>query len=404
MKLVKLSLVAAMAAGVLATSASAVAFEEAIKDVDVSGMARLRYNYKKEKENSDKAEDESRWNFKGVLNLKSMIDDNFFAFVGVRYTSNDEGSKHEDKTKHTFDIHRAYLGYNIAGTTIQLGRQDVGAFFTDDMYGTGVKVVNTDVPGLTLAGLWMDALEHDGEIGTDNGDFNETMKYKQVLESHGLKKTPDHSLWGVAAIGSYDPVSFQLWYASLEDVTDLFAAEVALSFDITDSVNLGLKGQYAFADFDKKFKKGVGVIDDSNFFGAEATANFFGVDTSLGWVNFKTKEDKKSLSSFEDQGSFITAGEQTLDYSVFSGKNQYFFVTAGYTIPDSGIRVGGEYLKGYEKTNKEKTKKQEIVGRVGYEYSDKLSFDSFYSYATEKKGDGNKTKNTQIRFEAKYSF
>ena len=49
MKLVKLSLVAALAAGALATSASAMPLEEAIKGVDVSGMTRIRYTATNEK-------------------------------------------------------------------------------------------------------------------------------------------------------------------------------------------------------------------------------------------------------------------------------------------------------------------------------------------------------------------
>ncbi|ENN5836057.1 major outer membrane protein, partial [Campylobacter lari] len=42
MKLVKLSLVAALAAGAF-SAANAVSLEEAIKDVDVSGMFRYRF-------------------------------------------------------------------------------------------------------------------------------------------------------------------------------------------------------------------------------------------------------------------------------------------------------------------------------------------------------------------------
>ena len=45
MKLVKLSLAAAVAAGALAMSASAVPLEEAIKDVDLNGYARMRYTH-----------------------------------------------------------------------------------------------------------------------------------------------------------------------------------------------------------------------------------------------------------------------------------------------------------------------------------------------------------------------
>ncbi|MDR0467928.1 MAG: major outer membrane protein, partial [Campylobacteraceae bacterium] len=42
MKLVKLSLAAVVAAGAMTTFASATSLEEAIKGVDVSGMARVR--------------------------------------------------------------------------------------------------------------------------------------------------------------------------------------------------------------------------------------------------------------------------------------------------------------------------------------------------------------------------
>ena len=87
MKLLKLSLVAALAAGALATTASAVPLEEAIKDVDVSGFMRLRYTAV-DNDNDSKAD----WNIKSVIDFKSKIDDNFFAVAGVRY-GNESGAK-----------------------------------------------------------------------------------------------------------------------------------------------------------------------------------------------------------------------------------------------------------------------------------------------------------------------
>ena len=45
MKLVKLSLIAAMATGIMATTASAAPLDEVIKDVDASGMLRMRYTH-----------------------------------------------------------------------------------------------------------------------------------------------------------------------------------------------------------------------------------------------------------------------------------------------------------------------------------------------------------------------
>ena len=428
MKLVKLSLVAALAAGALATSASAMPLEEAIKGVDVSGMTRIRYTATNKKAGKDETEHESTWKFKAAMNVKTTIDDNFFNVVSIRYDSKDNGmtkSTANDEKNHKFEANQFFLGATFGNTTIQLGRQTIGAFFTDDMYGDGIKVLNTDVEGLILAALFMDSLENDSNIGSNEAKEEnfvyDTIKYpSQAAVELATKKTvTDHNLYGVAAIGSYDPISFQLWYASLEDVTNLFALELAGDFTVSDDVKLGLKGQYAFSDFDGKFKtatenavKGVsagavkdGGVKDGSFWAVEASSEFFGVDFSAGYLDFSTKENAYSLNSFEDQGSFISPGEELLDYSFYSGKNRYYFITAGYTIPDSGVRLGVDWVDGSNKFFGTKTDRSEVVARVDYKYNEKLSFQSWYSHMDEKvKGTDDNTKTDTFRFQAKYSF
>ena len=398
MKLVKLSLVAALAAGALATSASAMPLEEAIKGVDVSGMTRIRYKATNVKKDKAETTHESEWKFKAVMNVKTTIDDNFFNVVSIRYDSKDNGIGHSSANdQYNFEANQFFLGATFGNTTIQLGRQTIGAFFTDDMYGDGIKVLNTDVEGLVLAALFMDSLEKDKNI-------------KSLGVSVNGKEVTDHNLYGVAAIGSYDPISFQLWYASLEDVTNLFALELAGDFAISDDVKLGLKGQYAFSDFDGKFKTaalGGDTVDDGSFWAVEASSEFFGVDFSAGYIDFSTKENRVSLNSFEDQGSFISPGEELLDnYSLYSGKNRYYFITAGYTIPDSGVRLGVDWVDGSNKVNNgTKTDKSEVVARVDYKYNEKLSFETWYSHMDEKKkGADSSDKADAFRFQAKYSF
>lgn len=407
MKLVKLSLVAALAAGALATSASAMPLEEAIKGVDVSGMTRIRYTATNKKKDKAEATHASTWNFKAVMNVKTTIDDNFFNVVSIRYNSTDTGNAYIDDDgkkfsstaddKYKFDASQFFLGATFGNTTIQLGRQTIGAFFTDDMYGDGIKVLNTDVEGLVLAALFMDSLEKDSDIHSlGAGEVND-------------KLVTDHNLYGVAAIGSYDPISFQLWYASLEDVTNLFALELAGDFAVSDDVKLGLKGQYAFSDFDGKFKTGLKnsttPVDDGSFWAIEASSEFFGVDFSAGYIDFSTKENVYSLNSFEDQGSFISPGEELLDYSLYNGKNRYYFITAGYTIPDSGVRLGVDWVDGSNKYKGTKKDQSEVVARVDYKYNEKLSFQTWYSHVDEKvKGADNSDKTDTFRFQAKYSF
>ena len=415
MKLVKLSLVAALAAGALATSASAMPLEEAIKGVDVSGMTNIKYTAtskkidkeKAKKENKDEKSHGSKWNFKAVMNVKTTIDDNFFNVVSIRYDADDNGMSHsaaDDQYK--FEANQFFLGATFGNTTIQLGRQTIGAFFTDDMYGDGIKVLNTDVEGLVLAALFMDSLENDSDIGSNENDDILPRRVGDIIKDKTGKFVTDHNLYGVAAIGSYDPISFQLWYASLEDVTNLFALELAGDFALSDDVKLGLKGQYAFSDFDGKFKTSLGnAVDDGSFWAVEASSEFFGVDFSAGYIDFSTKENRLSLNSFEEQGSFISPGEELLDYSFYSGKNRYYFITAGYTIPDSGVRLGVDWVDGSNKFVETKTDRSEVVARVDYKYNEKLSFQSWYSHVDEKvKGADSSDKADKFRFQAKYSF
>lgn len=402
MKLFKLSLAAAIAAGALATSASAVPLEEAIKDVDLNGYARMRYTHDNKSNSAVHREKSSKWEFKSEADFKAKIDDNFFGVVGVRFMDQDNGQSrsssnsiyHNDYNIHDkdtdFDIAKAYLGYTVGGTVIAVGRQGIGSFFTDDMYGDGVKITSTDIEGLTLTGFWMDSLENDGDIGSLDGWL--------LIDG---KFTTDHNLYGAGVAGSYDPVAFQLWYNSLEDAAQLFAAELAFNFDISDDFNIGVKGQYAFSDFDGTYKN-TNLIDDADFWAAEASMGLFGIDLAGGYLRFEPdNKDRASFVSFEDQGSFISPGEQLLDYTNFTGKNEYWYVVAGYTIPDTGIRIGADYLDGKSAGNDA----YEVVGRVSYKYNQKLSFKTWYShYKVDGAAGAADEKNDRIRFEAKYSF
>lgn len=399
MKLVKLSLAAAIAASTLVSSASAVALEEAIKDVDLSGMAFVRYQNAKR---SGEVGDGNWWKFKSVLTLKTKIDDNFFFLAGFQYgAAKDVGSSGEDaknrgfNTDKTFNVTQALLGYNVGGTTVMVGRYNLGTFFTDDMLGDGIKVVNTDVQGLTLAALWADALQNDGDVlnGAPDDDKNEKGKDKTLRRTIINKTGRDilsHNLYGVAAIGSYDPLAFQIWYASLQDVANLFAIEAGLNFNITDDITLGVTGQYAFTDMDGDLKEKVPNAADSKFAAGKAEFGAFGFDMSAGYVYYKAKDGKYSLSSLDDNGQFIAAGQVMVpdsgvsSYHAYAGKNDYWFVTAGYKIPNTGISFGVDYVDG--KFNKGNTvglkefKAKEIVGRLGYKYNKKLNFTSWYSY------------------------
>ncbi|WP_086241120.1 major outer membrane protein [Campylobacter devanensis] len=416
MKLFKLSLAAIVAAGALSSVASAASLEEAIKNVDVSGYARYRFDSKKittvAGQNTANAH-----RFTSDIDFKAALDDNFFGVIGFRYDSIDNSGERANAQTNvgwnddgfgeygqTFNVRQFYLGYTAGNTTVQAGRQVLGTFFTDDMVGTGIKVLNSDISGLTLAAIAFDNLQgNDGDMGTRNlfiGENSATAAGEHVY---------DRNLYGVAAIGSYDPVSFQAWYAALDSVAQLYALDVTLGANL-GSADLSLQAQYAGSSvwsnnvrttpFVAPGAAGVVELDDAQFLAVKAGAKAFGFDGSVGYVNINTQGSGASLISLEDQGAFITAGEDLLDYTLIGADQSIYFVTAGYTFADK-VRVGADYVGSRAEERGNYVDAYEAVARVDYKYSKKLNFKTWYSYIDR---DNNEADAKHLRFEARYNF
>ncbi|MFC2747190.1 MAG: major outer membrane protein, partial [Campylobacter concisus] len=408
------------ALGAFSSVASATPLEEAIKNVDLSGFARYRYThtheYKKSQDNVSKkngTNDGDGHNFKMIANFKAAIDDNFFGVIGLRYNatdgSGDNAGAGTDKTNTTdpFKVHQFYLGYKAGNTTITAGKQEIGSYFTDDAIGTGVRVVNEDIEGLTLTALAFDALEGN-DVESDGDLYDAIGKDKD----NGINEYDVGNLYAVGIAGSYDPINFQLWYASLTNLADLLAADVSANFAINDDVSLGGRINYVNSSADKEAKKHVysshgDKYNDGNFYAGELSASLFGLDLSAGYIGWKVQDKGATSFSFEDQGSLIDAGEDVFDWTLTEGKGNFFYATSAYTFDK--FTVGLDYVKGNIKTagaNNQDTKEkiEEFVPRFAYQYSKKLTFSSFYSFQTHKLPDDLKTKEDKFRFEAKYSF
>ncbi|TWO22151.1 major outer membrane protein [Campylobacter hyointestinalis] len=410
MKLVKMSLAAIVAAGALSSVASATPLEEAIKNVDVSGFARLRYQdttsnnpIKDGKNVADSSNGQYR--FTMDVNFKAALDDNFYGVLGFRYDSQDisgdangrtmtaQDDKGVDNYGQTFNVRQMFLGYKVGNTTIQAGRQVLGTFFTDDMVGTGIKVLNTDITGLTLAAVAFDDLQDDKDFAY------------RTIDLGGGRHTYDSNLYGVAAIGSYDPVAFQLWYANLQDVAAVYAVDASVNFDVTSDINLGFQGQYAGSSIDDRVQ--ALNVDDAKFWALQAKFKGFGVDARTGYVDFSVDDDKKNgLISVEDQGKFIEAGEDLFDtYKGFTGDNNYWFLVAGYSFDK--FRVGVDYVNGKITKNLAIGEQDayEIVGRLNYNYSKKLKFQTWFGhYEIDGKDTLKDTETDRVRFDVRYNF
>ncbi|EJY0248604.1 major outer membrane protein [Campylobacter jejuni] len=425
MKLVKLSLVAALAAGAF-SAANATPLEEAIKDVDVSGVLRYRYdtgNFDKNfVNNSNLNNNKQDHKYRAQVNFSAAIADNFKAFIQFDYNAVDGGTGVDNVTnaeKGLF-VRQLYLTYTNedVATSVIAGKQQLNLIWTDNaidgLVGTGVKVVNNSIDGLTLAAFAADsfmAAEQGADLlGHSNTSTATPNQAPFKVDSVG-------NLYGAAAVGSYDlaggQFNPQLWLAYWDQVAFFYAVDAAYSTTIFDGINWTLEGAYLGNSLDSE-------LDDTthangNLFALKGSIEVNGWDASLGGLYYGDKE-KASTVVIEDQGNLgsLLAGEEIF-YTTGSrlngdtGRNIFGYVTGGYTFNET-VRVGADFVYGGTKTEAASHlgggKKLEAVARVDYKYSPKLNFSAFYSYVNLDQGvnTNESADHSTVRLQALYKF
>ncbi|EHP5727029.1 major outer membrane protein [Campylobacter coli] len=424
MKLVKLSLVAALAAGAFSV-ANATPLEEAIKDIDVSGVLRYRYETSNEwsdingvaQKQGSGISGKQDHKYRAQLNFSGAIADNFKAFVQLDYNAQDGGyganngsttRSYEAANSSTLNVRQLYLTYtneNVA-TSVILGKQQLNTIWTDNaidgLVGTGIKVVNNSIDGLTLAAFAVDSYNSDeqrGDLGTVSNNENVT-----VLNFN-------ENLYGAAAIGSYEvfngQLNPQLWLAYMTDNAFFYAVDAAYNTTIFDGVNWTLEGAYLGNSLDNELKDLEN--GNGNFFALNGSIEVNGWDATLGGLYYG-KKDKTTVTVIEDQGNLgsLLAGEEIFytngsKLNGDTGRNIFGYVKAGYTFNET-VRVGADFVYGGTKTeNHSGGDKLEAVARVDYKYSPKLNFSAFYSYVNVDK-DTDSTHHDAVRLQALYKF
>ncbi|EHB9430601.1 major outer membrane protein [Campylobacter jejuni] len=426
MKLVKLSLVAALAAGAF-SAANATPLEEAIKDIDVSGVLRYRYdtgNFDKNfLNNSNLNNSKQVHKYRAQVNFSAAIADNFKAFIQFDYNAVDGGTGVDNATnaKKGLFVRQLYLTYTNedVATSVIAGKQQLNIIWTDNgvdgLVGTGVKVVNNSIDGLTLAAFAVDSF-----MATEQGSDllgQSTYVGNSTNNNNSFKLDSIGNLYGAAAVGSYDlaggQFNPQLWLAYWDQVAFFYAVDAAYSTTIFDGINWTLEGAYLGNSLDSE-------LDDKthangNLFALKGSIEVNGWDASLGGLYYGDKE-KASTVVIEDQGNLgsLLAGEEIF-YTTGSrlngdtGRNIFGYVTGGYTFNET-VRVGADFVYGGTKTEAANHlgggKKLEAVARVDYKYSPKLNFSAFYSYVNLDQGvnTNESADHSTVRLQALYKF
>ncbi|EIX7698987.1 major outer membrane protein [Campylobacter coli] len=437
MKLVKLSLVAALAASAFSV-ANATPLEEAIKDIDVSGVLRYRYDtgrFSKDFGNGTNNTistgnlngSKQEHKYRAQVNFSGAIADNFKAFVQLDYNAKDggHGADSISNTKTSLNVRQLYLTYtdeNVA-TSVILGKQQLNTIWTDNaidgLVGTGVKVVNNSIDGLTLAAFAIDSVNTD-----EQGEgIEKRANHKSDENSPYLDWS--QNIYGAAAIGSYEVLGGQynpqLWLAYMTDNAFLYAIDATYSTTIFDGINWTLEGAYLGNSLDNTLDDYYASLPDSNgvangnFFGLRGSVEVNGWDATLGGLYYG-KKDKVTVTVLEDQGNIdsLLAGEEIF-YTEGSqlhgsqGRNIFGYVKAGYTFNET-VRVGADFVYGGTKTKSNRNTyigggdKLEAVARVSYKYSPKLNFSAWYSYVNIDSDNNGEGDHNTVRLQALYKF
>ncbi|EAH6670945.1 group 3 major outer membrane porin protein PorA [Campylobacter coli] len=426
MKLVKLSLVAALAAGAFSV-ANATPLEEAIKDIDVSGVLRYRYESGRfgkdlNLENANLNSSKQEHKYRAQINFSGAIADNFKAFVQLDYNAKDGGygANSVSNTKTSLNVRQLYLTYtdeNVA-TSVILGKQQLNTIWTDNaidgLVGTGIKVVNNSIDGLTLAAFAIDSVNTDEQ---GDGVFFKNRNFTNAGDNSPYLDW-SQNIYGAAAIGSYEvfngQLNPQLWLAYMTDNAFLYALDVAYNTTIFDGVNWTLEGAYLGNSLDNTLDDYyAGGSANGNFFGLRGSVEVNGWDATLGGLYYG-KKDKVTVTVLEDQGNIgsLLAGEEIFytngsKLNGDTGRNIFGYVKAGYTFNET-VRVGADFVYGGTKTESNTYvgggDKLEAVARVSYKYSPKLNFSAWYSYVNVDSDNNGEGDHNAVRLQALYKF
>ncbi|TQR31935.1 hypothetical protein DMB92_06030 [Campylobacter sp. MIT 99-7217] len=445
MKLVKLSLVAALAAGSL-SALNAVSLEDAIKNVDFTGNLRYRYDTASDVAapligQSSTATSKQSHKIRARLGVKASIADDFKVFGQAQYGESANGgygpttNGNSADTQRAFNLRQAYLEYTNSdyATSVIVGRQELGTIWTDDMVGIAGKLVNTSIEGVTLAAFWVDGFEvGDGERAFANNKGGASA-YQNVVASQvqgtgagSYAYVSDffyrQNLYGAAAITSFDlggsSLDAQVWFGYMQKRATLYALDVKYGLDLAEDLKWNIRASYLGNSLDSALKDKLNnAVDNGMLYRVDGTIKGYGFDGTLGYVSYG-KDDKVTVNTVEDQNSIGLLGKE-LFYAEGSrltdalGKSAYTYVGAGYTLPQD-IRIGAQYVFGSTKAGHYGVaagggKKSEIVGELSYNYNKNLGFLAYYSYLDASSDvpsgvDSDQYKKSTVRLQALYKF
>ena len=389
----KLSLAALVAMGGM-SFANATPLTEAIKNVDLNGMLRIRfYN-----EDPDGAHGYRRWRTNGIFIFKVPVAENMK--MVVRNSVQTNVSVHDDNiasngpTSNVDDAilnNLLFMAYSKDGFNAIVGKIPVATPVTSadpvtPGHGAGVIASYKVNNNFTGAAFFIDALKQGGTEAT----------------SVGLPAVIAHNIAGVAGIFNTDLVKGQIWYFNVNNVVDSLVT-VSLDAKLPIEYNVGVHVDYALGDLNNDFAKANHLSKDpKNYFNVALNTN---IDAVCAKIGYAYSDKHRGVTMFAVDAPIGAVIPTANNYNIANKtETSSIYGKLGYNVdPKTSVYIAAQYQNAGTKSGNKNNDLAEYTIGAKYKMNKKLGFHVYYDIADwDDKADYND--NNEFRFEAKYTF
>lgn len=374
-KLVRMSLVAAVAVAGFTTSASAV------EGLSVSGkfVVKVQADTTKVKDSNHHTKTLSKHDIDFDVKLNQKISDNLSATVVVQGDSKQHTNK--ATSNQNIDISNAYFTYDQAGFNATLGLQDINTPVTDGEEGAGLLVTYSPFENVTLAAAHFLSNSIGEDTTTSVFDFNEGT-ISSVTTSDEVAKA---DISAVALIVSAGPVNMELWHVAVSGVNKTTSGSVSGSFG-----PLSASALYAVTS------------DETNANDVEDRDTVkITLDYAAGFADFRAAY----YGTDKDGGAYASdTGAQTaieLDELALTGEKDADAYLLGVTVPVSDFDLSLDYLSADIGEHDEAT---ELLLGVSTKVAKTTTLSVGYSMVEKETGSVTTFEQNIANFKVKYTF
>jgi hypothetical protein len=400
MKILKMSLITAVAVGSMASFATAsdatqtmTGIEEALKDVKIDGFARYRFNdYDSKSNNNDKG-----FNHLDLdLKVHVPVGDNVMVTTGIGARGQYLASGDVDNfNNNEITIPDLYATYTLDKLQVQGGKMALGLPVTDNGYrgtrGVGLNA-SYNFGNVTILGAYfngLDTLASSSEIVGASDDLQNDTSAVAVIGNWGMV---DAQVWGMKVAGEIDHMIF---------------ADVGINHS-----GFFAKGQVINTKMNEDsdyMRNNVSATDDTGTFYAVKA----GWDNSRYRVNaaYVSNDDKMAVHGIDHDvdTNVIHVGYRLMDdFGTQGGQEGMDAAGIGAGVTYGKFSLDGGYAKANDMKNAGNVTDplaygdaEEFWGKIGYAYNKKIDTSLGYSDISS---NNDALDQKFLRFEVKYNF